>query len=195
MGPRATLARQLAVLGVYSLATFLLWIPVAVWLGSPDRRLLDNRAELLIIGTAALQLLAAVLAPVLAWMARAWDDVASRRAAIAFGWIGCAAAPYWAFWAIVTAVPYELRSLWMWAAVCILLLVPALLPGSLPRARILAGIAATTVVLMLSAAVTVSAVTPILIAPAVWYGTATLLGCLCARNAAQLAERPSTFVA
>ncbi|TXK18592.1 hypothetical protein [Homoserinibacter sp. GY 40078] len=159
---------------VFSLAALALWLPILVWLASPDRDdPIGRPGELLIVGTVAIQILSIAVALFLHLVSTTWE---ATRPRILSALIAAAAALAWSWWAAISMLELPAGGIAVFVFAAVLLIAPALIPAARPGIRRGAAILAATSVLVASFALTLERLSPILIAPATVYVAAILLG-------------------
>ncbi|MBC7595238.1 MAG: hypothetical protein H7288_15080 [Kineosporiaceae bacterium] len=153
-----------------------LWIPIVLWLVSPDRSVtLGPAGRLLVVLTVAIQCVTIILGFVFQQRASSCDETQARTASIAFGWVGYLAGLFWAWWLSMSMLELEGGKLIAFVALGAVYLIPAIVPVAKVTFRVRAGHATASITLIVTAVLTVEQLSPILIAPATVYIAAVLV--------------------
>ncbi len=169
---------------IFSLASLAIWIPIISWLVSPSRTvLLGSPGRILLILTVAIQLIALLLSFVFRGVAATWDERQNRAASRVFGWIGYSAALAWAWWVAMSMLEFNDGKFVVFGVLCLLYLIPAIVPVAKVSIRVRAALVAASVTLIASGILTIERLSPILIAPATAYVAAILVSGICATYA------------
>lgn len=173
-------------LAVFSLASVMLWTPIIGGLASPERDVvIDPPARLLVILTITVQVIAILLGFIFHAIASGWDERQAHTASLVFGWIGYLVALIWAWWVAMSMLELPLPDgkLIVFISICVLYLIPAVVPVQRGRRRITVNLVAALLTLITSGVLTAERLSPILIAPATVYVVAILVSGVCARYA------------
>ncbi len=176
------------VLIALAIGTFALWIPVVVWVLSPDRTsLLGYGGRYLVYWTIALQIVAVAVGLVLTWNASAWSDRRARRASLILGGVAWVGMEVWAYWVAFSIRPFPLErgpDDWaVFAAILLVALAPVVVPPSRSRIRWTLSVVVAVIVLGVSWALVLAQPMPHLVGPTTLYVVLTVASGAVARSA------------
>lgn len=181
--PESVTSKSSAIwLAALSFTNALWWIPIIVFLSSPDRTVyFGDPGRLLVIGTVVIQFFSIALGIIFTWVASSWDGAQGRKMSRIFGWIGYAAAVIWVAWTSMSMLELDEKQT-IFGALCILYLAPATVPLVAPRVRATVGYIAIAITLAATGILTIERLSPILIAPSSVYIAAIVVSIASARR-------------